>query len=49
MTTATPQPSDGIIDLRDPDVAADPHALVERVRAAGGSAPALFVLSLIHI
>ncbi|WP_017612739.1 cytochrome P450 family protein [Nocardiopsis salina] len=43
MTTATPQPSDGIIDLRDPDVAADPHALVERVRAAGGSAPALFV------
>src|SRR5699024_5041855 len=43
MNTTRPQSTHEPIDLRDPAVASDPHALVERVRAVGGSAPALFV------
>ncbi|MFE6390159.1 cytochrome P450 family protein [Nocardiopsis dassonvillei] len=41
MTAATP--SDELIDLRSPEFTADPHSVIDRVRAAGGSAPALFV------
>ncbi|NYH54138.1 hypothetical protein HNR06_003727 [Nocardiopsis arvandica] len=40
--TAT-SPSDDPIDLRSPEFAADPFPVIERVREAGGSAPALFV------
>ncbi|PDP88988.1 cytochrome P450 [Glycomyces fuscus] len=36
-------PSDDLIDLRSPEFATDPHSVIDRVRAAGGSAPALFV------
>ncbi|WP_017571724.1 cytochrome P450 family protein [Nocardiopsis halotolerans] len=41
MTATTP--SDDVIDLRSPEFASDPYPVIERVRARGGSAPALFV------
>ncbi|MFD6953610.1 cytochrome [Nocardiopsis sp. TSRI0078] len=40
--TAT-SPSDDPIDLRSPEFAADPFPVIDRVREAGGAAPALFV------
>jgi len=43
MPPTPPTARDDLIDLRSPEFAADPFPVIERVRAAGGSAPALFV------
>ncbi|WAE72211.1 cytochrome P450 [Streptomonospora nanhaiensis] len=43
MTANPPSARDDLIDLRAPGFATDPFPVIERVRSAGGSAPALFV------
>ncbi|WP_159939845.1 MULTISPECIES: cytochrome P450 [unclassified Nocardiopsis] len=43
MAATSPSAPQAPLDLRSPEFAADPLAVVERVRAAGGSARALFL------